>query len=172
MEIIEKTQLKDKLGKAPMLNRNALVDSLQYVSGIAAFDKALENSKINVPPVLNVIERKNGFEFQLLKGFKATKVGIDAADLNDIHIEDKEYVYEEKDKSVLGRALVGGLVLGPVGAIVGGMSGIGSKKKLSSVPDHFITFKGENDSTIVFACSSKKKSKVQQFFNRSRFANL
>ena len=34
----------------------------------------------------------------------------------------------EKDKSVLKRAAVGTL-LGPVGAIVGGMSGIGSKKK-------------------------------------------
>ena len=40
-----------------------------------------------------------------------------------------EYETIEKDKSVIGRAVVGGLLLGPVGAIVGGMSGIGTKKE-------------------------------------------
>lgn len=33
----------------------------------------------------------------------------------------------KKDKTVIGRGIVGGLVLGPLGAIVGGMSGIGQK---------------------------------------------
>lgn len=33
-----------------------------------------------------------------------------------------------KDKSVIGRAIVGGVLLGPIGAIVGGMSGIGKEK--------------------------------------------
>lgn len=37
------------------------------------------------------------------------------------------------DKSVIGRAVVGGLILGPLGAIIGGMSGIGSKNKLKDV---------------------------------------
>lgn len=35
----------------------------------------------------------------------------------------------ESNKSVLGRALTGGLLLGPVGAVVGGMSGVGTKTK-------------------------------------------
>lgn len=36
----------------------------------------------------------------------------------------------EMDKSVIGRAVVGGLILGPIGAVVGGMSGIRNKKKI------------------------------------------
>jgi len=35
----------------------------------------------------------------------------------------------EKDKSVIGRAIGGGLLLGPLGAVVGGMSGVGKKTK-------------------------------------------
>lgn len=35
----------------------------------------------------------------------------------------------ETDKSVIGRAMVGGVMLGPLGAVVGGMSGVGKKQK-------------------------------------------
>lgn len=38
----------------------------------------------------------------------------------------------KQDKSVLGRGIVGGLILGPLGAIVGGMSGVGTKDKKGS----------------------------------------
>jgi len=36
---------------------------------------------------------------------------------------------KEKGKSVLGRAALGGVLLGPLGAIIGGVSGTGTKKK-------------------------------------------
>lgn len=42
-------------------------------------------------------------------------------------LSEKEII--ENSKSVLGRAAVGGLLLGPLGAIVGGMSGTGTKEK-------------------------------------------
>lgn len=35
-----------------------------------------------------------------------------------------------ESKSVIGRAIVGGLILGPLGAVIGGISGVGSKQKL------------------------------------------
>lgn len=34
----------------------------------------------------------------------------------------------KKDKSVIARGVVGGLLLGPIGAIIGGLSGMGQKK--------------------------------------------
>lgn len=47
-----------------------------------------------------------------------------------INLKNVELLKEitEKDKSVIGRAVVGGLIFGAVGAIVGGMSGIGKKE--------------------------------------------
>lgn len=44
----------------------------------------------------------------------------------DLKIEEVNS-YSDKDKSVLGRAVVGGVLLGGVGAIVGGLSGQGKK---------------------------------------------
>lgn len=55
--------------------------------------------------------------------------------IKKLHLElNREYTSEEKAiiekaKSAIGCAVVGGLLLGPVGAIVGGMSGIGIKKE-------------------------------------------
>ncbi|WP_226890211.1 hypothetical protein [Paraclostridium dentum] len=40
---------------------------------------------------------------------------------------EKEILEKEKEKSVVGRVVIGGVLLGPLGAIVGGMTGIGSK---------------------------------------------
>ncbi|OMF23476.1 hypothetical protein BK133_24095 [Paenibacillus sp. FSL H8-0548] len=37
--------------------------------------------------------------------------------------------FAKQEKSVIGRAVVGGLLVGPMGAVVGGMSGIGTKDK-------------------------------------------
>lgn len=42
-----------------------------------------------------------------------------------------EHEIIEKSKSTIGRAAVGGLLLGPLGAVVGGISGVGNKQKVS-----------------------------------------
>ena len=50
----------------------------------------------------------------------------------------------DKNKSVIGRALVGGLLLGGVGAIVGGISGIGTKKKKDTRKFFIISYKSNS----------------------------
>ena len=50
-------------------------------------------------------------------------------------INEKEIT--EADKSSVGRAVVGGVLRGPLGAVVGGMSGIGKKKK-TKYKDYFV----------------------------------
>lgn len=58
----------------------------------------------------------------------------------------------EKDKNVIGRAVVGGLLFGGAGAVIGGMSGIGKKTKTSR--NHYLIIncisKSGNDSEISF----------------------
>lgn len=75
-------------------------------------------------------------------------------------LSEKEMI--EKNKSVCGRAVVGGIVLGPLGALVGGMSGIGSKNKTSMDYYMIINYKSSADDEI----------KVIRLKELSSFSNL
>ncbi len=66
--------------------------------------------------------------------------------INSVRIfTEKEIV--EKDKSVVGRAVLGTLIAGPLGTIVGGMTGIGSKKKKKDYRILAITY--DSDKRII-----------------------
>jgi len=53
--------------------------------------------------------------------------------------EEKRTEIAEKNKSVIGRAIVGGILTGGIGAVVGGVSGVGTKKE--KVTKYYLTLK-------------------------------
>lgn len=61
----------------------------------------------------------------------------DVRDMTDVQIQ-------EVEKSVIGRAVVGGLLMGPLGSIIGGMSGLSGKKKVKS-KHHFVIITYKSD---------------------------
>ncbi len=76
------------------------------------------------------------------------------------------------DKSVIGRAVVGGLILGPLGAIVGGMSGIGSKEKFIDKQYFIINFWDiTTQSAQSILISSTEKTKMNSFILRQEKEN-
>ncbi len=70
------------------------------------------------------------------------------------------------DKSVIGRAVVGGLILGPLGAIVGGMSGIGSKEKLKNQNYLVINFWDKETKAAQTLLVSGDKTLISAFISR------
>ena len=62
-------------------------------------------------------------------------------------ISDKELI--EKDKSVIGRGLVGGVLFGGVGLLLGGLSGVGSKSVMQNVDYLVINYKDNDEDKVI-----------------------
>lgn len=107
---------------------------------IAGIDSITKNTPIRITLLEDELVIKQRFfkkETVHLKYSKITNVGI---------VNEKDI--QEKDKSVLGRAVAGGLVLGPLGAVIGGVSGIGKKEKKKTKIYYIINYKSSDDGEI------------------------
>lgn len=71
---------------------------------------------------------------------------------------------ELKDKSTIGRAVLGGVLLGGLGAIIGGMSGIGAKntKKYYLIINYW-DVQSKTLKSISIGCDSSSKRFIERF---------
>jgi hypothetical protein len=167
MKIMNKEELNKAFGETSFWSPKVL-SSLKYVSGISFFDDLIESVSFELPA--NIIVRPNGMQIELLKGVTYYRTGIHNSDIISITLEDREQVFIEKEKSVVGRAIVGGLLLGPVGAVVGGMSGLkGTVQEKAKMPEMLlsIVYKADGEEKIiVLSTSYAKRKEAQDFFKK------
>ncbi|MHB8207774.1 hypothetical protein [Mucilaginibacter sp.] len=164
MPIIPENLLDVTIGKNGFFAPRTSLQCTQYVCGISYFDALIEAKSIlgNAIPT-NIHLRPTGVEISIMYRFKLQKIGLHYSDIVSIHIESKDKVTELKEKSVIGRALLGGLLFGPAGAIVGGITGIGTKEKVLFEPDLILTViyvDNEQEKAIVFTCKNAKKASL------------
>jgi len=70
-----------------------------------------------------------------------------------------------KDKSSIGRAVIGGVIFGPVGAIVGGISGVGAKQaKTTYLIINYWDIATKTPFTISIACTLISKRFVKRLY--------
>ena len=72
----------------------------------------------------------------------------------------------QSSKSVIGRAAVGGLILGPLGAVIGGMSGLNKTEKFIDKNYIIINFWDINSSSAQTILISGDKNQIDRFINR------
>lgn len=75
----------------------------------------------------------------------------------------------QTNKSVIGRAVAGALIMGPLGAIIGGMSGTGIKSKLGLsqyVVINFWDIDTEEAQSILISCDDAQN--IDSFINRQK----
>lgn len=105
--------------------------NLSYVDGVESYDKgtaialSIDNTNECVTMSARVYKRP---KFEQI-------TGIDV-------VSEKEIV--EKSKNTVGRAMIGGMLLGHLGAIIGGMSGIGSKKSSETTFYMIINYRSQS----------------------------
>ncbi|KQX69242.1 hypothetical protein ASD40_01710 [Paenibacillus sp. Root444D2] len=73
----------------------------------------------------------------------------------------------EVSKSTIGRAVVGGILLGGLGAIVGGISGVGTKKKKGKT-NNYLVINYHNKDSVPSVISFKNN---MNYFALQKFAN-
>lgn len=72
---------------------------------------------------------------------------------------------EERSKSVVGRGLAGGLLFGPAGMFLGGLSGVGKKQKTKTSYVYVIAYKASSGEikNITFSVVLPSLNKVRNF---------
>ena len=106
-------------------------------------------------------------------GIKITSYRKPLINIHKSQIISLEELTEEQiitqDKSVIGRAIIGGILTGGIGAIVGGMSGLGSKK-IDNSKYYFIINYWDIDTketqSIVIKCDRSYKDFIKLYKER------
>lgn len=91
---------------------------------------------------------------------------IEAGRIADVDIISKKNIVE-KQKSVIGRGVAGAIVFGPVGGLIGAMSGIGSKTSTAVSAVLCIVFEnqgGDGYNSFSFAIDTAQEAAAAQGF--------
>lgn len=117
---------------------NDISSKLMYVDGLDSFSFGIM-VKLSLNSKDEYLELESVFKI----GKEKPKVYLNYNQVISISLVTEKEVIEQS-KSTVGRAVAGGVLLGPVGAIVGGMSGIGNKTKNKTRNFVVINYKSRN----------------------------
>ncbi|MGV8150081.1 MAG: hypothetical protein ACLKAN_13875 [Alkaliphilus sp.] len=146
MSIINKNDVDVLLGKKSMIF-NDCTANLTYVCGVPAFDNRIRKGGILGTLCLSfIMKRKKGFAIYLMYGFvKQYIVGLYFQEIIEVALEDKDQIYTKKEKSIIGRAIIGGIIAGPAGAVVGSITGLKPKDVKAKMPDLLLSIRYKKD---------------------------
>ena len=173
MEILSKIKMDDIFGKYSFFSGkagNTIIEKVQYMGGIDSVDSLISKASLAKDKYVSFEIRPNGLEIFIMNNFETIRLGLFSEQIKYWSIEHQEEITTKKSKSVLGRALLGGILLGPAGAIVGGLTGVGDKTiKLSDV-DNILSInyvEAEKEAMILFSVKNKNLKTVMEYYKKN-----
>jgi len=96
----------------------------------------------------NCIVKLSNYELKLCDIKGRSIIGISLKDISNVAIiSDKEII--EKDKSVIGRGIVGNVLFGGAGLILGGLSGLQKKQVEQNIDYLIINYKSDGEDKVI-----------------------
>lgn len=94
------------------------------------------------------IVKLSNYELKLCDIKGRSIIGISLKDISNVAIiSDKEII--EKDKSVIGRGIVGNVLFGGAGLILGGLSGLNKKQVVQNIDYLIINYKDNGEDKVI-----------------------
>ncbi|ENJ9655983.1 hypothetical protein FDB88_18865 [Clostridium sporogenes] len=134
--------------------------NLTYLDGI---DRYIKNTAVS----LNLDDKKGCLVIKASKdNYPVVNINFEKLVAVDI-IHEKDII--ETNKNSIGRAVVGGVLLGQLGAIIGGMSGIGSKQSSKLKTFLVINYKSKDEEIKVISFEIENITlNMPKFINKLR----
>lgn len=149
-----KKELKNEMG-----NPKSLRFYIRYVQGIKEIDIS-EEIKDPLTLMVDLYKYEKGISFKIEKtGIVSWILALSNDEVEKVYFVDGEEIIHQKN--VVGRSAAGALIAGPIGAIVGGMSGLGEVK----LQETFIVIKTEG-CKLIFKCGIASKEKIEREFKK------
>jgi len=160
-------------------NMNLGATPIFYLGGLQQIDNELDSIGLQLKDQMSMFNKyPNGceLEFFFLPGksgsfsSKTFRLPILPNQIKKWTTEKQDAVYEQQSKSVVGRAIVGGLLFGGAGAVVGAISGTNGEKKKANFIDYLLTVVIDVDGkekAIVLGFPNNAVKEVRQFFDEN-----
>jgi hypothetical protein len=167
MTIGTKDEVAAVLGKYRFLAivGKKLINKACYLGGNSSFDEMLSSKRSN--EYMTVFEmRPRGLEVMTNTVFQRTRIGLHFEEIDYLVIESRQQIVQKREKSIIGRALLDGILFGPVGAVIGGMTGIGHREIKVSEVENILTVKvKDTNDFLTFSVANKDYKAVDKYLN-------
>lgn len=145
-------------------------EAVFYLGGVTELDDELDSKGFELKDQMTMLNvYPNGFELEVSVSLKYYRIPIMPNSLKKWTVEKQDAVFEQESKSVLGRAVVGGLLFGGLGAIVGGLSGTKGERKKVGFIDYVLTAIIEHngvEKALILGFPSKWIKNIRAFFDK------